>query len=282
MTSLKTHTELHSLKRFPLSRGRPVYCSIPGNPDRNYYIYVPDNADATSNVIVLVHGISNNAIEHIVRFAEQAKRHNAILIAPVFCKELYGQYQQVVDRKRGVRADFALFDILSSVTSETGASTDKIWLFGFSGGAQFAHRFALFHPERLASCVCVAAGWYTFPNIAAKYPYALDGLPVAGSDFDPKRICNVPIHVLVGSNDILRDESLRTSPTLDADQGVHRLDRAKNWFAAMQTWGIHPASSLTIISNAGHSFTNAAGRRNLADLVFQRFFNLSKVSASSD
>lgn len=277
MTFLKTHAQLHSLNSFPLCRGRPVYRSIAGDPERNYYIFVPDDADETSNVVVLVHGISNNAIEHIVRFAEQAKRHNAILVAPVFCKQLYGQYQQVVDRKRGARADLALFDILSSVALETGASTDKIWLFGFSGGAQFAHRFALFHPERLASCVCVAAGWYTFPSIASKYPYGLDRPPLAGSDFDPKRICNVPIHVLVGSNDILRDESLRISPTLDAHQGVHRLDRAKNWFAAMQAWGIHPASSLTIISNAGHSFANATGRRNLADLVFQRFFNLSKV-----
>lgn len=274
MTSLKTHPELHLLDSLPLHRGRPVYRSIAGDPERSYYIFVPDDADETSNVIVLVHGISNNAIEHIVRFAEQAKRHNAILVAPVFCKQLYGQYQQVVGRKRSVRADLALFDILSSVTSETGAATDKIWLFGFSGGAQFAHRFAFVHPERLASCVCVAAGWYTFPDSASKYPYGLDRHPLAGSNFDPKRIRNVPIHVLVGSRDTLRDESLRASPALDATQGMHRLDRAKKWFAAMQAWGIHPSSSLTVISNAGHSFTNATGRRKLADLVFQRFFNL--------
>ena len=39
-----------------------------------------------------------------------------------------------------------------------------IVLVGHSGGAQFAHRFALRHPQRVGAAICLAAGCWTNPR----------------------------------------------------------------------------------------------------------------------
>jgi pimeloyl-ACP methyl ester carboxylesterase len=192
------------------------------------------------------------------------------LIAPLFAKQTFGQYQQVIDRKRNCRSDLALFDILDDVAAECGFATDRVHLFGFSGGSQFAHRFAMLHPERVITCVCVSAGWYTFPDTAQAFPHGLGRHPVQGGRFDLDRIRTIPFHVMVGSKDNQRDQALRSSALLDAQQGLTRLERAKRWFAAMQRWGAHPDSSLTTITHAGHNFGRATDRRALAEIVFNK------------
>ena len=40
----------------------------------------------------------------------------------------------------------------------------RLCVQGYSGGAQFAHRFAQKHPERVACCVALAAGSWTAPD----------------------------------------------------------------------------------------------------------------------
>jgi pimeloyl-ACP methyl ester carboxylesterase len=257
-----------SAHQHEIPRGRPVFRKLPGEPDRQYFIHVPQSARQDTPVLVLVHGISRNAIEHVTRFGQHADQAGVILVAPLFAKESYGQYQQVIDRKRNCRSDLALFDILEDVTSLCGVQTQRIYLFGFSGGGQFVHRFAMIHPDRVIACACVAAGWYTFPDKALKFPKGLGRHPVSGGVFDEARIRTIPFHVMVGAKDKARDQSLRHTLTLDALQGADRLERAKRWFAAMQAWGIHSESSFSIIARAGHNFGKAAKRRELAERVF--------------
>lgn len=264
--------------QFP--RGRVVFQSFPGSPARDYFVYVPHRAEAGAPVVALVHGITRNAAEHIFRFSREAERAGAILIAPLFAKEAYGQYQQVTDHHSGIRADVALLDILDAVADETGASAERVYLFGFSGGAQFAHRFMMLHPDRVAAVAIAAAGWYTTPDTSLAYPYGIGSHPCPDARFYPDRFLSVPRHVFVGDQDIARDEALRTSRTLDQLQGETRLARARHWFAAMQResqkrGAVPPRSSLTILAGAGHSFTEAAERHDLAEAVFRRFDLLS-------
>lgn len=254
-----------------LPRGRPVFDCFAGDPAREYYAYVPASAGPNASVVVLIHGISYNAAEQILRFVDEAERHGAILIAPLFERTRYGKYQQVVDRKTGIRADLALLDIVQRVTSLAGIAAEKFHLFGFSGGSQFAHRFVMLHPERVASCVCASAGWYTFPDQDRNYPQGIGTHPLESGRFDPTAIGSVPIHILVGERDISQDTTVRSSPGLVHRQGRTRLERAERWFKAMQQWSLHPASSLSLIPKAGHRFGAAATRRGLTALAFERF-----------
>lgn len=249
---------------------RPLFRSLPGEPQRDYFLLVPATARPGARVLVLVHGISENALVHVLRFAGLARRHGFVLVAPLFLKRVYGRYQQLVDPKQGVRADLALLDILAAVGRDVGAAVDRVSIFGFSGGAQFAHRFTFAHPERVDVCACASAGWYTLPDPALRYPEGLERAPAAGHEPLPDAIRRIPFHVLVGDRDTARDSSLRTSDRLDAMQGRHRLQRARRWFAAMQAWGASPASTFTLLPGVGHCFVTAVERGGLDERVVEK------------
>lgn len=246
---------------------RPLFRSLPGEPQRDYFVLIPATARPGARVLVLVHGISENALVHVLRFADLARRHGFVLVAPLFLKRVYGRYQQLVDAKRGSRADLALLDILAAVGRDVGAAVDKVSIFGFSGGAQFAHRFTFMHPERVQACACASAGWYTLPEPELAYPEGLRSAPTPGADIAPDAIRQVPFHVLIGDRDTARDSSLRTSRQLDAMQGRDRLERARRWFAAMQAWGASPAGTFTLLPGVGHCFVNAVERGGIDEKV---------------
>ena len=241
---------------------------------REYYSYIPETAGPDSPVMVLIHGITRRAAEQVFRFRDEADRTGAVLAAPHFSKVIYGQYQQVVDR-RGVRADLALIDIIGDVANAVGGHPGKVHLFGFSGGAQFAHRFALLHPDRVASMTLASAGWYTMPDEAQPYPYGVGTHPVAGETFDLKAFLAIERHLFVGSEDRFQDDALRRSDRIDRAQGTNRLERATRWKAAMDEvcgkYGVPlPRSSFEVLKGVGHSFAGSAGRRSLPSRVMRK------------
>lgn len=248
--------------------GRVVHIEAPGHPAREYFLYRPAN-HPVRRVLVLVHGISENACEQILRFAPQAEARHTLLVAPLFRRAVFGQYQQLVDPRSTIRADLALLDILEDTWARTGETSRKIDLFGFSGGGQFAHRFAMAHPAMVASCVSVAAGWYSFPDADRAYPEGLAGLPANPDGIDAAAVRCVPFHVIVGEHDTVRDASLRQRRGLDRRQGLTRLERARRWHEAMQTWGGETQSSLTLLPGTGHSFAKAVEHNDLPALVFR-------------
>jgi pimeloyl-ACP methyl ester carboxylesterase len=129
--------------------------------------------------------------------------------------------------------------ILDEVGAQTGASTDKIYLFGCSGGAQFTHRYTMAHPQRVARAVVASAGWFTFPDSGIAYPYGIGqrGSPSRGLRFDPEEFLRVPIAVFVGDRDST-SASMRHNEMVDAKQGMTRFDRARTWVEAMRAAAI--------------------------------------------
>lgn len=256
---------------------RILFATLAGSPLREFFYYCPRSAGPDSEILVLVHGVTRRAAEHIFRFREAADRSGVILIAPFFSKARYGQYQQIVDPRSGTRADLALFDMLDEMARRTGVSVRRLHLFGYSGGAQFVHRFSMIHPDRVQTMVAASAGWYTMPDPDRLYPMGIASHPVQGMAFAPDRFLAVDRHVFVGSEDRLRDESLRISADLDTLQGLNRLERARRWFDAMEEashrQSVRPArSSFQTIRGVGHSFGSSARRRSLPERVMNHVF----------
>lgn len=249
-----------------LAADHPQFHRLAGDPERLFYCYVPPHCRADAIPLVLVHGISRNAAELVCRFSAFARQLGVPLIAPFFPASTYGMYQQARDRKRGIHADQALLDILEFVGRECALDVSRCDIFGFSGGAQFAHRFAFLHPQRIRRCVAVSAGWYTMPDAEVRWPYGLAGAPDGRIDRDAIR--RIAFHVVVGRRDTLDDAALRRSRKLDRQQGENRLARARSWFRAMKDWGGNPANSLTILPRTRHNFASAH-RRGLIPLTFE-------------
>lgn len=248
------------------------------DPSLEYWVYVPGTGGNDAPLFVTVHGISRNSQEHATLFAPYAEALGAVMVAPTFTSDRFPDYQRLGRVGRGARADAALHAILEEASWLTGASSARIYLFGHSGGAQFAHRYTLAHPRRVARTVVASAGWYTLPTTRRKYPYGLrPSSRLPGVRFDPEEFLRVPIAVLVGEEDGT-DRNFRHTTRLDAEQGDTRLARARSWVAAMReaaaAYRIEPRVSFEQVPGHDHSFRQFMKNGQLGDRVFEALFGL--------
>lgn len=255
--------------------------TLADDPRQSYFLYIPCSGGATARIFVTVHGISRNAREHAERFAPFAERYGVVLIAPYFSHDRFPDYQRLGRKGRGERADVALDRIVAEVGRLTDAQIGKLFLFGYSGGAQFVHRYALAHPERVAKVALGAAGWYTFPDSSVKYPKGIaptKNLP--DITFDPARFLTIPTCVLVGERDVRQDVALNKSPAIAQQQGVTRLERGAHWIGAMTraaaAHGLDTSYTFHTLLRSRHSFTKSMGRGKMGEIVFDCLFGNEK------
>lgn len=211
--------------------------------------------------LVVLHGISRNAAQMASYFAAHDAFAGVNIVAPLFDKARFGQYQQLTVRTEGQAfADRALFRLLNRMTVDLGIATDRILLFGFSGGAQMAHRLAMLYPSRISALCAVAAGWYLMPDQALAYPYGLKG--AVGDPDHAARFAEVPITVIVGALDNRVDAAVRQDDVIVELQGRTRLRRARVWTRAManhaRAQGREPQIALVVLDNGTHDFGQCA------------------------
>ncbi len=224
------------------------------------------------HLLVLVHGISSRPATLLKHFGKIARRNGIVLLAPDFSGEAFRGYQRL---GAGTRRDGAA-EMLTQTACHTarslGLDAERFDLAGYSGGAQFAHRYAMTRPGSVRSLTLGAAGWYSEASLDLPFPQGLGGRARAEA---LRAFLALPIHLAVGSDDRQSDASLRRSPELDARQGCNRLERARFWAdhlcrtAAEQ--GIEARIRLSEMPSAGHSLAEAValGRfdRLLAETV---------------
>jgi pimeloyl-ACP methyl ester carboxylesterase len=243
---------------------------------RPYYLYIPGSGGEGAPLFVAVHGLSRNVVEHATLFAGYCERFGAVLIAPLFDEEQGNDFQRLGRTGRGPRSDHALDTIVEDAARRTGAAFAPIHLFGFSGGAQFCHRYAMAYPHRVAGAVLAAAGWYTFPDPRRKYPYGIRStrnLPHVR--FDPEEFLRIPMTVIVGEQDVT-GEHLRSTEQVRKQQGETRLERARNWVSAMQAAAaklrLESRIHLEVIPGGDHVFGGLMQTSALGDRVFAALF----------
>ena len=260
-----------STSRWSLPRGRVIVRALRKHPSQEYLLHLPASNVANAPVLVTVHGISRNAIEQARAFSLLSRTRGAVLVAPVFTAAMHADYQRLGRTGRGMRADWLLQNILDEVAALTGADVSQHFLLGVSGGAQFAHRYAMAHPHRVQRAAIVAAGWYTFPDPAQRFPYGIRAVrTLPGVNFDPEQFLRVPMNVFVGRKDT-GSANVRRTERVDAQQGTNRVERARRWVAAMReasrSFGLDARVTLTEVAGADHSFNALVSRGNLIERV---------------
>lgn len=237
---------------------RCIYPSIKSLPAR---LYRPKRLKDDTQVIVAVHGISRQYDDQLEAFRTLADKFGCWLVVPEFEKGAFPQYQKLSKGPYMPRADIALNTLLIAFRKHVGLPEFKIKLCGYSGGAQFAHRYALFHPNKIASLVICSAGWYTIPNREDAYPYGLKEIPSWMGKAQIDSMLNIPLMVAVGERDTVRDKSLRTGARVDKAQGMNRLERAHTWFKELaelkgQLLGV-TSPRLCVLPEQGHDFAGS-------------------------
>lgn len=250
----------------------------------SYYLYLPRQSVQRDRVLVSVHGVSRNALEHVELLRGFADRNGFALVAPLFTAGTFRDYQRLGRRGRGPRADLALIRVLNEIAMETGLDTGKVDMFGFSGGAQFVHRFAYAHSQRVRSLILGSAGWYTMPDRSLPYPYGTaDARGLDAVRFNLAAAARLPTLVVVGGEDDKEDdEELNCSRPVLQSQGRHRLERARTWTAAMNVLarqqGLPDPAELVVLPGVGHSFRQAVEDGALAHRLFEHCSRAAPLS----
>jgi poly(3-hydroxybutyrate) depolymerase len=242
-----------------------------------YFLYVPTSVASHPPLFVTVHGISRNAREHARLFAPFADQYGVVVLAPLFPAQTYGDYQRLGRKDDAEHAGRVLEAMVDDVGRLTGAKTERFFLFGFSGGGQFAHRYAMAHPERVGAYAVGAAGWYTFPDLQLSYPRGLKprkSMPEL--QMVPQRFLAIPVTVLVGERDTRPGTALRKTSKVNSQQGTSRLERGQHWVAAMrqaaQDLGVAGSFDFVTLPKCGHSFRHCMQRGDMGEAVFVRLF----------
>ncbi len=247
--------------------------SAKGDDDLSCWLALPDTISETLPPLVAVHGIRREAHAQAEFFANRATALGRPVIAPLFEKTSWPRYQQVV--RRG-RADRALLRLMVELQDTGVWRTKKFDLFGFSGGAQFAHRFAMLHPGVVSRLIISSAGWYTFPDDAV-FPYGLSPRPDRSDSWAPRltarldKFLALPMHVCVGAHDNTPDRNTRSGREINAQQGPHRRARAMRWAEAVRSAArarnISPSVEFVALPSCGHNFRNCITRGGLDAIV---------------
>jgi len=241
-------------------------------PPLSYRAFVPSRCNGHPP-LVIVHGNSRRATRQFRSFLPAAIARGVALIAPTFPAGRFSGYQSLAGSDGPFAARQALLDTLEDASRHLHVPTDVVDMVGYSGGAQFAHRFAMHSPGRLGRVVLAAAGWYTYLDEGRPYPYGITPGPRSDSrPVDVDAFLRIPVHVVVGERDTERTDGLRVSPAIDRRQGPNRLIRALRWMDHVedtaQRRNLPPQVSFDLLLDSGHSFDEAVRRGLLVERTF--------------
>jgi pimeloyl-ACP methyl ester carboxylesterase len=224
------------------------------------WLALPQRIAEEATPLVAVHGIRRGARDQAGLFAARAAALGRPVIAPLFDAQAWPRYQRLV---HGGRADLALLALMRELRLAGIWQGSTFELSGYSGGAQFAHRFAMLYPQLVSRLNAVSAGWYTFPDTAA-YPRGLAVRLGRNDDWGPRfaagldRFLQLPIRVCVGERDCVPDRNTRSGASIDAHQGPDRLTRATRWTDALRraadARGLDAQVSFHLLPGCGHDF----------------------------
>ncbi len=122
---------------------------------------------ASEGVLMLVPGCNGdgrgmlNETGPWARFADEA---HLVLVGPTFkttLEELHSRHGYYYPE---LWSGEATLKALEQIRAKTGVRSDKLLIFGFSAGAHFAHRFALWKPDKVTAFVAYSAGWWDAPK----------------------------------------------------------------------------------------------------------------------
>lgn len=240
-------------------------------PPLSYRAFVPPNG-WHRHPLVLIHGHGRGANRQFRAFLPTAITRGVPLIAPVFPPDRFEGYQSLAGVDGPLAAMTALADTLDDVSWHLRLPTDQVDLLGFSGGAQFVHRFAMLSPSRVLRAVVASAGWYTYLDEDRPFPRGVGASEWSGGrSVDVSGFLGTSVHVIVGERDIERDKNLRTGRTIDRRQGTDRLTRALRWTDHLEDVarirGLRPRVSFDLLPGTGHSFSEAVERGDLVARV---------------
>lgn len=221
------------------------------DPRFSYHTYIPEAAASCKEkkyrVMSFIHGTGRTIEEYRELFKDFAEKNDLVLIFPMFPGGLKGDddfnsYKLL--KYEDVRYDNIFLSMVEELAERFPAiDTEKIFLYGWSGGGQFVHRFLYTHPERLAALMVGGPGRPTYLDDRYDFYWGTgDFEKVFGTPLNMEEIRRVPVRLLLGEQD--------TKYIGDSPFGTSRMERLLNLKKNYEENGLNV--SMELIPGMGH------------------------------
>jgi len=210
------------------------------NQPMRVYTYRPRDCDSTCPMLIALHGALRKASDMRDYWELIADRYKFLVVTPEFSEDKYpGEAYALGGVGTEQNKERWVFATIEHLFDEMSDGQKGYTLFGYSAGAQVAHRLALLRPGNRATTVVVAnAGSYTSPEFradkgAGSFPASLVGSGV--TEADVRKALSSRLIVMLGESDNDPEAVDMGKGDSAAKQGASRLERGENFFKAATT-----------------------------------------------
>lgn len=235
---------------FQYSTGRTTSFACQADQRFSYCLHVPAacrTRPTATRLLVAMHDSLRDNHSLRDRFSAYAEDTNTLVLAPLFPAAI--EVASDVDnfkylRFRGIRFDEILLAMVAEVAGRYGVDGASFALFGFSGGAHFAHRFLYAQPARVHTVIAASPGSVTLPtDDHAWWPGLADFASVFGKPVDWEAVRRVPVHLIVGAEDTDPNGIVRSKDNPNWREGAdaagsNRVERLRTLHARLREKGV--------------------------------------------
>src|SRR3989338_1802187 len=135
--------------------------SLKRNSEQKYLVYVPQNYDPARSypLLIAIHSKGGPAADQYDQWNFHANRDHYIMLCPQF----FGGYQFFISEE-----DRKLLSMMREMQEEFPYKEDRVFMVGFSTGADFVQKFVFTHPGTVSAAAILAARNYPEPPYSGK------------------------------------------------------------------------------------------------------------------
>jgi len=256
LLSNKTGHWYDTIRKLPQS-----FHALRYDPRVSYTIHAPNGFfdDPTGyRLLVSVHDSDRSASEYNNAFKVFADKNKLVVLSPLFPAGISGDgfsdgYKVIQEKE--IRYDLLLLKMIEELQEASSYDFGKFYLFGFSGGGQFAHRFFYLHPDKLSAVSIGAPGLITKLDMSRDWAFGTGDIEKKlGTALDLEQMSDVLVQIIVGEEDleefIIPEKFKPLVEKLMGNTGKNRLERMKILKKNYENNGILPA--FKIVPNVSH------------------------------
>ena len=205
------------------------------------YVAKPNKINATTRLVVVMHGRKRNAEEYRDQWVQASKDLNLLVIVPEFSHEDFAEvwgfnYGNIKNKllepvSMDLHAFSAIEPLAMNALNKFKLKSDRWGIYGHGAGAHFVHRYVLHHPADSHSLAIAAnLGWYMSLTDQA-WPFGLTNSDITKTHL--QKSFSKYFLLMLGRSDV---SSKPHTPYVEenwdviSSQGSNRLERGRNFF----------------------------------------------------
>jgi hypothetical protein len=266
-----------------LQRTRGTLSLRPYAADQRFSYSVLAPRAPARGLLVAIHDSERDCDVMLEGFGDMVEAYDLALLVPLFPAGVLGDGNAdgyKVLHEGTLRYDALLKGMVSEVRKVMSISSRRMFIHGYSGGAQFVQRFVTLHPDQVTAAAIAAPGEVTLPDDEVPWWAGVaNTMSIFGRMPDWRGLARVQLDLAVGELDTSTELLKQQPPSRYWNDDQHRLtaNRQDRLRVLRDAWSEKKvAASFGLLAGAKHS----DGQLPAIDRAIQHFGRVFVRSSS--